>query len=188
MVSGPWRDALAALERGEVVVIPTDTVYGLAAVPTRVGATQQLFDLKGRGRAIPIAVLVADAAQALELVARPVPPSMIELVERHWPGGLTVVVTRDPGWTGDIGDGDSIGLRCPDHPDVRELCRAVGPLATTSANRHGEPTAQTAADAAAEFGVVRVVVDGGTLGGVASTVADCRVSPPVILRQGSVVL
>jgi len=169
------------------VLLPTDTVYGVAAVPTVAGATQRLFDLKGRGRGVPIAVLVADAEQAWSIARRPVPPAALRLAARFWPGALTIVVARDPDWPGDIGDGPgTVGLRCPDHDLVRRLCREVGPLATTSANRHGEPTPTTAEQAAAVLGTVDAVVDGGPLPGRASTVVDCSVDPPVIIREGAI--
>lgn len=184
MVSS-WAEAATALEAGAVVLVPTDTVYGLAVLPTHPGATQRLFDLKGRGRDVPIAVLVADEEQAVSLVADPVPERARALMARYWPGGLTVVVERRPSWPGDIGDASSIGVRCPDLDALRELCRRVGPLATTSANRHGEPTPVTAAAAAGSFPGV-AMVDGGTLDGTPSTVVDCRVEPPQILRAGAV--
>jgi tRNA threonylcarbamoyl adenosine modification protein (Sua5/YciO/YrdC/YwlC family) len=180
-------DVVAALRAGGVVLLPTDTVYGLAvatAVPT---AVAQLFALKGRGRDVPIAVLVADAAQAWELAAPPVPAAAIGLGEKWWPGPLTLVVARAPGWGVDIGgSGGTVGLRCPDDAMVRELCRAVGPLATTSANRHGEPTPPSAAEAAVAVGHSGLVVDGGRLAGAPSTVVDCTVSPPRVLREGAV--
>jgi L-threonylcarbamoyladenylate synthase len=173
-----------ALRRGEVVVIPTDTVYGLAVDPTVPGATQRLFDLKGRGRDVPIAVLVADATQAWALAAEPVPRRALELTAEHWPGALTIVVARAAGWDADLGDDDTtIGLRCPDRDDVRAWCRAVGPLATTSANRHGEPPAVDFEPTAA---LAAVRVDGGRLSGQPSTVVDCTVDPPRVLREGAV--
>lgn len=176
-----------ALRAGLVVLLPTDTVYGLAVDPTVPGATQRLFDLKGRGRDVPIAVLVADAQQAWPTSAAPVPPAALDLAARHWPGALTLVVRRSPAWQGDIGDDiATIGLRCPDSAVVRDLCREVGPLATTSANRHGAPTAVTVAEAVAALGPIDVVIDGGPLPGTASTVVDCTVEPPAVLRQGAV--
>ena len=175
------------LRQGGVALIPTDTVYGVAVDPTVPGATQRLFDLKGRGRDVPIAVLVADAEQAWSVAARPVPPAALDLAERFWPGGLTIVVDRDPDWTADIGDGvTTVGLRCPGSDLVRALCAEVGPLATSSANRHGRPTPTSASEAAAELDGVDVVVDGGELSGMASTVVDCTVDPPIVLRQGAV--
>jgi L-threonylcarbamoyladenylate synthase len=177
-----------ALRAGLVVLVPTDTVYGLAVDPTVPGATQRLFDLKGRGRDIPIAVLVADAEQAWGIAAHPVPAVTLDLARRHWPGALTLVVPRDPAWEADIGDTATVGVRCPDSDLVRGLCRAVGPLATTSANPHGVPTARTAAEAAAALPGIDLAVDGGPLPGTASTVLDCTVDPPAVLRQGAIQL
>ncbi len=175
-----------ALRRGDPVVIPTDTVYGIAVDPTVPGATQKLFDIKGRGRDVPVAVLVADAAQAWSVARHPVPTAAQELAARHWPGALTIVVARDPAWAADLGDDvATVGLRCPDHDQVRAWCREVGPLATSSANRHGEPTSPDFADVA---GLASIAVDGGRLSETASTVVDCTVDPPRVLRQGAVVL
>jgi L-threonylcarbamoyladenylate synthase len=177
----------AVLRRGGTVLLPTDTVYGVAVLPTAAGAGQRLFDLKGRGRDIPIAVLVADADQAWSIAQHPVPETALRLAARFWPGALTIVVDRDPSWPGDIGDGPpTVGVRCPDHDLVRRLCRRVGPLATSSANRHGEPTPTTAAEAAAVLTGVDLVIDGGSLPGSASTVVDCSVDPPVIIREGAI--
>jgi len=177
----------AALRAGGMVLLPTDTVYGVAVMPTVAGAVQRLFDLKGRGRDVPIAVLVADAEQAWTIARRPVPEEALRLAARFWPGALTIVVARDPDWPGDIGDGmETVGVRCPDHDLVRRLCRDVGPLATTSANRHGYPTPATAAEAAAVLGAVDVIIDGGLLPGRASTVVDCSVHPPAIIREGAI--
>lgn len=185
MTDTGWADAAELLLGGSVVLIPTDTVYGLAVIPTLPGATQRLFDLKGRGRDVPIAVLVADDDQVRALAAHPVPPKASDLMAQFWPGGLTVVIERDPTWPGDVGDATSIGVRCPDLPALRDLCGRVGPLATTSANLHGEPTPVTAGKAAQSFPGVPVI-DGGTLAGAASTVVDCRAVPPRILREGAI--
>ena len=180
-------DVAAALRDGGVVLLPTDTVYGLAVATSVPGAVAQLFTLKGRERDVPIAVLVADAEQAWSLAAPPVPEGALRLAARWWPGPLTLVVGRAAGWDVDLGGpGGTVGVRCPDHGLVRELCRAVGPLATTSANRHGQPTPATAAEAAAAVGHTGVVVDGGPLVGAPSTVVDCTVAPPRVVREGAV--
>ncbi|HEX7133338.1 MAG TPA: L-threonylcarbamoyladenylate synthase [Iamia sp.] len=178
---------VAALEAGEPVVLPTDTVYGLAALPSVPGATARLYALKDRRPDVALAVLVADAG-ALQDLATAVDGPTAALVDAHWPGPLTVVVRRHPdlaGW--DLGgDPGTIGVRCPDHPLVRAVAARTGPIATTSANRHGQPTPATAAEAAASLtGPVAVVADGGTLAGVASTVVDLTVEPRRILRQGA---
>ena len=189
-VTGPpvgRADVVAALLAGEVVLLPTDTVYGLAVIPTIPGATQKLFDRKGRDRTVPIAVLVADADQAWSVAGRPVSASALGLAARFWPGALTLVVDRDPDWPGDIGDGPAtVGLRCPDHDMVRGLCREVGPLATTSANAHGMATPATAAEALAQVGSVEVAVDTGPLRGAPSTVVDCTGPALRVLREGAV--
>ena len=100
---------------------------------------------------------------------------------------MTLVVPRDPAWAVDLGgDAATVGVRCPDHDLVRAVCRTVGPLATTSANRHGQPTPVTAAEAAAAVGDVDLIVDGGRLSGTPSTVVDCTVDPVRILREGAI--
>jgi tRNA A37 threonylcarbamoyladenosine synthetase subunit TsaC/SUA5/YrdC len=99
------------------------------------------------------------------------------------------VVPRRPGWEADLGDDTlTVGVRCPDHAQVREWCRSVGPLATSSANRHGEATPATFADVVALMSSVGAAVDGGRLSGQPSTVIDCTVDPPRVLREGAVLL
>lgn len=140
-------EAAEALRNGQAVIVPTDTVYGLAALPTVVGATDRLFALKGRDTGQPMAVLVADALQGLALMD--LPDDLIELVEvwvrRFWPGALTIVGPRsEVSAAFSLGGGsehrETIGVRCPANALVRALASDVGPLATTSANRSGEPT------------------------------------------------
>lgn len=174
--------AEAALRRGEAIVIPTDTVYGVACLPA---FTARLFEVKGRPTDVALPVLVADRPQA-ETVAT-FSPRAAELADRHWPGGLTLVLPRAAGFDADLGGTDTatVGVRVPDHDVPRELARRVGPLVTTSANRHGRPTPATAADAAAELGVA-VWLDGGVLGGAPSTVVRVLGESVEILRQGAV--
>lgn len=184
-------DALcAALLAGEPVVVPTDTVYGVAALPSVAGATSRLYALKDRRPEVPLAVLVGSEA-ALDEVAVAVPDAIRPALAEHWPGALTVVVRRRPelaGW--DLGgDPGTIGVRCPASSLVRAVASRVGPIATTSANRSGQPTPTTAAAAAASLTApVAVVADGGELVGEASTVVDLTTTPWRVLRQGSVVL
>ncbi len=177
---------VAALLAGEPVVVPTDTVYGVAALPSVAGATARLYALKDRRPEVPLAVLVGAPAD-LAAVAADVDGRTAALVERHWPGALTVVVRRHPdlaGW--DLGgDPGTIGVRCPASALVRAVAARTGPIATTSANRHGEPTPTAAAAAAASLTApVAVVADGGTLAGTASSVVDLTGPAPVLLRQG----
>ena len=164
-----------ALRAGAAIVLPTDTVYGLAALPDHV---DQLYRLKGRPDSVPIAVLIESVEQARTLVR--VPAAAERVAGALWPGPLTLVLETLDGQS-------TLGVRCPDHQFVRELARRVGPLSTTSANRHGEVTPPTAAAAAAALdGVVALVIDGGPCHGVASTVVDACDETLTILREGPI--
>ena len=165
--------AAEALRGGEVVVVPTDTVYGLAVVAALPGATARAFALKGRPGDVALPVLVADVDQALALAADDVPAGALRLMRRWWPGGLTVVVRR----RGELGlelggaDDETIGLRVPAHPVPLALAARVGPLAVTSANLHGSPTPVTAAGVMEHLGAgLGVVLDAGACDGAPSTV------------------
>ena len=181
--------AVAVLRDGGIVALPTDTVYGIAVALDAPRGIERLFEAKSRPPDRSIALLVADQAQAeaigeLGLVAR-------ELADAHWPGGLTLVVSRRPGVQLPAvltADAATIGLRVPDHPAPRALAAAVGPLPTTSANRSGEPEARNAdAIEAALGGAIDLILDGGPArGGPASTVVDCTSDRPRILRVGAV--
>jgi tRNA threonylcarbamoyl adenosine modification protein (Sua5/YciO/YrdC/YwlC family) len=180
------EEAAAALARGEVVAVPTDTVYGVAVDPVQPRAMEALVRAKGRPADLAVAVLVAGVAQAetvgiLDDRAR-------RLAARFWPGGLTLVVDRRPAVAWPLGgDPTSIGLRWPGHPVPTALAARVGPLATTSANRHGRPPLETAAEVEDELGGdVALVVDGGRCAGLASTVVDCRGGQVRILREGRI--
>jgi L-threonylcarbamoyladenylate synthase len=177
--------AARALAAGDIVGIPTDTVYGLAADAFHSGASDRLFAIKRRPRTVELPVLVADVAQALSLTIA-VPASARRLMDRFWPGALTLVLPRRPDLNADLGDDDAtIGMRCPAHPVPLALCAEVGPLATTSANRHGEPPATTASALAAALGPgVELILDAGPCSGMASTVVDCTGVEPRMLREG----
>lgn len=181
--------AVAVLEAGGAVVLPTDTVYGVAALPSVRGATSALFDLKDRSDRQPLAVLVANEQQALTLIDQEsLSPTVRGWMERLWPGALTLVASRSAAASElDLGGSPAtIGLRCPDHDLVRAVAGRVGPIATTSANRHGEPTPTSAVEAAESLtGPVDLVIDGGTMGTVASTVVDVTADPWRILRRGA---
>lgn len=178
----------AALLAGGAVVVPTDTVYGLAALPDIRAATDQLFALKGRATATPLAVLCADVDQALDLAQLPDERAVRAVAERWWPGPLTLVLPRRIGRPLYLGEPeDTIGLRVPDHDLVRAVARSVGPIAATSANRHGEPTATTATEAVEALGTgVALVVDSGPLPATASTVIDATTMPWRVLRPGPI--
>ncbi len=178
------QQVVEALRRGEVVIIPTDTVYGLAADPASPEAMRRLFELKERPGGVPVAVLVASLSQASNLVE--VTPAFSQLAERHWPGALTIVA--DGNQTGQqlhLGEVTTVGVRLPDHDLIRACAAEFGPIAATSANRHGEPTITDPSELEAAFGNdVSVIVDGGVLDGTASTVVDATSDPLVVLRQG----
>lgn len=178
-------DAVEALLRGDVVVVPTDTVYGLAVAASVAGASARLFEVKARPTDIALPVLVADEHQARTIVE--VSPTAAALMARHWPGGLTIVLPRRAGFDVDLGGtgSDTVGVRVPDHPVPVELARRVGPLVTTSANLHGRPTPATAAEVASELGVA-VVIDGGRCAGAPSTVVRVTGTLVEVLRQGEV--
>ena len=179
--------AVEALRAGDIVGVPTDTVYGLAADPWRTGAVDRLFRIKARPRAVELPVLVAGVDQALEL-ATEVPEVARRLMQAHWPGALTLVLPRRPDLEADLGEDDeTIGVRCPAHPVPLALCRRLGPIATTSANLHGRPPATTAEMVAALPGL-ELVLDAGTCDGQPSTVVDCTGAEAKVLRQGSVTI
>lgn len=183
-------DAAAdAIERGAPVVLPTDTVYGLAVRAGDPVALDAVFALKQRPADRSIAVLVADYAQATTLAS--FTDAAEQAASAHWPGALTLVADRLSHVDASIGrDDGTVGIRCPGHDFVRALAARVGPLATTSANLSGSETPTEALAAAGALdGVVAVIVDGGSCEGLASTVA--RFSPDgtlTVFRQGAVSL
>ena len=183
--AGAVAAAAGVLRAGGVVLIPTDTVYGIAALPTTVG-TAELFALKGRPPDQPVAVL-ADSRPQVDDVAD-LSEAAHDLADRFWPGPLTLVVPRRPGLRFELGDGEeapAIGVRVPDHALPRALALEAGPIATTSANRHGEATPSLAAEAAAALvAEPALVLDGGLCAGGASTVVDCTTPDPRVLREG----
>lgn len=181
------RQAVEALAGGWPIAIPTDTVYGLAADPFATGASDRVFEAKRRPRDLNLPLLVDGMEQALS-VSTAVPHVALALMDRFWPGALTLVIPVRPGLGADLGDDEAtVGVRCPAHPVPLALCTAAGPLATTSANRHGRPTLTTAAEVAREFGdEVPVVLDAGTCTGEPSTVADCTGVEPKLLRKGRI--
>jgi L-threonylcarbamoyladenylate synthase len=180
-------DAARLMRAGGVIVVPTDTVYGLAALPNLPAAMARLFEVKRRAADVPIAVLCVDREQALALAAE-VRPEVQRIADRLWPGPLTLVLPRRDGLDYEIGRPTStIGVRCPDHDLVRALAALVGPLAVTSANRHGAPPEVTADGAAAALGDdVDLVIDGGRCDAPPSTVVDCTTPELEVLRSGAI--
>jgi tRNA threonylcarbamoyl adenosine modification protein (Sua5/YciO/YrdC/YwlC family) len=183
-------EAVERLRAGEVVAIPTDTVYGVAVDLSASGAVDRLFAAKERPRDVQVPVLVASPEHATALVEGAVDVVARRWMERFWPGALTIVLPRASSQRHvDLGgDPTTIGLRCPDHRLARELCRRVGPLATTSANRHREPTPPDADGVATALGdAVRLVLDGGVCAGAPSTVVSVDADGDVqLLREGRI--
>jgi tRNA threonylcarbamoyl adenosine modification protein (Sua5/YciO/YrdC/YwlC family) len=159
------RLARQAIGRGELVVIPTDTVYGVAANAFSPEAVQSLLDAKGRGRTSPPPVLIPDEA-SLGALAERVPEKVLDLVRAFWPGGLTVILPQRQTLDWDIGETrGTVALRVPKNPVALELLRETGPLAVSSANKTGAPAARTAAEAREMLGdSVAVYLDDGGAG------------------------
>ena len=182
--AGAVAAAVAALRSGDIIGVPTDTVYGLAADPWHSGASDRLFLVKGRPRNVELAVFVSGADQARGLTTG-LPEAAEKLMAAFWPGPLTIVLPRRPDVNADLGEDDAtIGLRCPAHPVPLALCREFGPYATTSANRHGHPSLSEASEIIAELSGVELVLDAGTCTGLPSTVVDATGDVVKLLREG----
>jgi L-threonylcarbamoyladenylate synthase len=182
--------AQAALEEGKLVVLPTDTVYGLAADAFSPAAVRNLLAAKGRGRDMPPPVLVG-APTTLDALAVDIPSWLRSTVEALWPGPLTVICHQQPSLTWDLGDThNTVAVRMPADRRALALLKQTGPLAVSSANTTGQPAAQTVQEAEDMLGGrVAVYLDGGpTSSSVPSTILDATGSTPRILRQGAVPL
>ena len=182
------ESAASAVRRGALVVLPTDTVYGVAADAFSQPGIERLLAAKGRGRDFPLPVLVG-TPQTVDGLTFGLPGSARRLVEAFWPGGLTLVVRHAPSLAWDLGDaGGKVALRMPLHPAALELLRVTGPLAVTSANRTGLPVPQTCDEAESQLDEqVAVYLDGGPAAeGPPSTIVDASAEAPVLLREGSV--
>jgi tRNA threonylcarbamoyl adenosine modification protein (Sua5/YciO/YrdC/YwlC family) len=188
---GPAIDeAVNAISRGSLVVLPTDTVYGIGADAFDEAAVAALLAAKGRGRQMPPPVLVGEVA-TLDGLATDVPDEARKLVEAFWPGGFTIILRAQPSLQWDLGDtGGTVALRMPDHPAALALLKRTGPLAVSSANKSGSPAAQDVADAERQLGdSVAVYLDGGEApGGVASTIVDATGPTLRVVREGAVSL
>ena len=180
--------AAAALKSGRLVVMPTDTVYGLAADAFDSGAVASLLVAKNRGRDMPVGVLVGSWTTIDGLVYY-VPDEARELIRAFWPGALSLVVQQAPSLQWDLGDArGTVMLRMPLHPVALELLRETGPLAVSSANVSGQPPATTARLAQVQLGpLVDVYLDGGpSPEQAASTIVDLTGPSPRVLREGPV--
>ena len=180
--------AQAAVAAGEVIVVPTDTIYGVGALATSGAAVQRLLDAKERGRDMPPPVLVAEVAMVRALAAG-VDERLTALADAFWPGALTIVVAARDSLRMDLGDrGDTIAVRVPDQAFTRELLRRTGPLAVSSANVHGHAAATTIAEAVEQLGErCSVYLDAGVVNDpVPSTIVDLTSEQATVLREGRI--
>jgi len=188
-LKGPLGEAAAAARRGDLIVFPTDTVYGVGTRPDDPAATAKVFEAKRRPRDLELPVLVATMSEARAVAA--FDERAERLAAALWPGPLTLVLPRGAdasGW--DLGgDPATVGVRAPHHPVALALLADTGPLAVTSANLSGRPPAETCDELQALFGddVAVYLCQEGPLAGVSSTVVDLAHGPAMILREGSLV-
>ena len=181
--------AVAAIRSGQVVGLPTDTVYGIGVDPLNELAVSRLYELKGRPEHKPVSLLVATIEQARAVGE--LSGEAESLARRHWPGALTLVVRPAVTLADWVGDPQrrTVGIRVPDHVVARSLLSLTGPLAVTSANRSGGPEVMDEVAAREIFGdEVAVYLAGTSPGGEPSTVVDATTSPPLVIRRGPVVV
>jgi len=181
-------ETAAAIKRGDLVVFPTDTIYGIGTNAFDESAILSLYGVKRRPSEKGIPILLADGAD-LEKVATAVPQAARDLMAHFWPGPLTLIVPKKRDLPAAVSDSEGIAVRIPDNEIARAVIRAAGgAVATSSANRSGHAAAQTAGQALAELeGDVAIVLDGGPTGqATPSTIVDCTGERMRILRQGSV--
>ncbi|MBV1779644.1 threonylcarbamoyl-AMP synthase [Paeniglutamicibacter sp. ABSL32-1] len=185
--------ARAALAANRCIVMPTDTVYGIAADAFSAQAVATLLAAKGRGRNMPPPVLIPQAA-TMDGLAVDVPGFARELAAEFWPGALTLILHAQPSLTWDLGETrGTVALRVPDDEVARQLLRSTGPLAVSSANRTGNPAAATAEEAFEQLGEsVEVYLEAGPrpISGdaLSSTIIDCTLTPPRVVREGALSL
>ncbi|MGY1915649.1 L-threonylcarbamoyladenylate synthase [Blastococcus sp. SYSU DS0973] len=180
--------AAEAITRGELVLLPTDTVYGVAADAFSPAAVARLLAAKNRGRAMPVPVLIGEASTLAGLVLQ-MPEVATRLAQKFWPGGLTLVLEHAPSLAWDLGDAEgTVAVRLPGDELTRDLLRRTGPLAVSSANRSGRPAATSAQQADMQLGAHAAVVldDGPRTSSAASTIVDCTGPAPRVLRVGAI--
>jgi tRNA threonylcarbamoyl adenosine modification protein (Sua5/YciO/YrdC/YwlC family) len=180
--------AVEAVKSGELVVLPTDTVYGIGADAFTPHAVTALLNAKGRGRQMPPPVLVG-SRHTLDGLVYSLPRAARELADAFWPGALTIVVEHSPSLQWDLGDtGGTVAVRMPLHPVALEVLRETGPMAVSSANKTGQPAATTAQEAQDQLDyAVRVYLEAGPCPDpVPSTIVDVTGDVPRILRAGAI--
>lgn len=179
--------AVAAVKRGDLVVLPTDTLYGLGCDAFDQRAVGSLFRAKARGRDMPLIVLV-DSRKTFDGLVRRMPRPARVLADAFWPGALTIIVEHAPSLSWDLGETNgTVAVRMPLHPVALAVLREIGPMAVTSANTSGQPPAVTVAQAQEQLGrAVRVYLDGGPCpAGEPSTIVDLTGDYPRVVRSGA---
>ena len=184
-----FDQAAAVIQAGGMVAFPTDTVYGIGVSAFDEKAIEKIYDVKGRSHLKAIPILVGDE-ENLDQITPPIPLYIQQIVDNFWPGALTLVLPLLPELPGNLSPRPTVGLRLPDHDQVRRLLRETGPLAATSANISGEPSALTADEVLQQLeGRIDLILDGGAVpGGQASTVLDCSGEKLKVLREGPISL
>lgn len=191
VISATHPEAIAlaceVIRSGGLIAFPTDTLYGLGCDPHLPTALQKIYAAKGRSASKAIPVLISRADQ-LESLVSGLPEQSTRLMERWWPGALTLVLPKNPDLPPDLTPYPGLAVRMPDHPVALSLLDQTGPLAVTSANLSDHENPQDAQGVLAQLdGVVDLVLDGGSLlGGQASTIIDCMASEPKLLREGPI--
>lgn len=184
-----YNHAHDVLRHGGLVAFPTDTVYGLAALPFKNETVDRLYIVKGRSHQKAIAILIGDTKD-LKGISEAPGELATKLAAAFWPGPITLIVPRHPDLPERVSNLPTVAVRMPDHPVALDLLKLAGPLAVTSANLSGEKSAASAEEVTDQLsGRVHLVLDGGrSPGGVPSTVVDCTKEDPEILRPGPVTL
>ncbi len=184
--AGVVERAAEMLRAHRLVAFPTDTVYGLAALAFNAGDAEALYRVKERPLEKAIAILLADKAM-IDQVAEHIPDAARRLMDKFWPGALTLIVPRRSRVPDRISGGATIGVRVPALEFTRKLIALTGPLAVTSANRSGQPAPRSAAEVLEQLGGrIDAVIDGGITHGTPSTIVDCSRLPPSIVRPGPI--
>lgn len=181
------KKSIEILNAGGLIVFPTDTIYGLASKFDNLSAIQRIYTVKDRDQTKALAVLVGNISQ-VEEVSDEIPPIAKRLMEKFWPGALTIVLQKSNKIVTPLSQDNSIGIRIPDDQFVRLLSENTGPLATTSANISGLPSTTNVSEVLAQLrDLVDLIIDGGeSPGDVASTVVDCRKNVIELLREGAI--
>jgi len=182
-----FDQAADVIQTGGIIAFPTDTVYGIGVSAFNEEAIKIIYKVKERSQLKAIPILVSDL-EDLDKITPPITPDIRKIINKFWPGALTLVLPILPEMPGNLSSTATVGLRLPDHDQIRELFRGTGPLAATSANLSGQPSALTAIEVLDQLkGRIDLILDGGPVPGAqASTVLDCSGEKLKVLREGPI--